>query len=304
MDQLTNLVFFARVTQHGSFSKAARQLGSSPASVSRAVQQLEARLDSRLLNRTTRSVSLTEDGKIFYEYCQQILNQLEEAELALSKARSTPTGTLRLDLSVAFGRLHIAPVLLQLAEQYPQLKFEITFNDRYTDLIEAGVDAAVRLGSSPDSQLIMHPLGIARLVVCAAPAYLSRYGEPQTLNELQSHQCLNFVMPQTGRVRDWIFQQNGQRAEIPVLGRFSFNHPEALVETAIAGGGLIQLYNFLVQPAIARGDLKPVLEAFAPKGSPISILYPQKRYISAKLRVFIKFMDELMAKLQQQKIVE
>ncbi|MBD2060633.1 LysR family transcriptional regulator [Oculatella sp. FACHB-28] len=304
MDQLTSLVFFARVTQHGSFSEAARQLGSSPASVSRAVQQLEARLGSRLLNRTTRSLSLTEDGKVFYEYCQQILNQLEEAELALSRARSAPTGTLRLDLSVALGRLHIAPALPQLAERYPDLKFEITFNDRYIDLIEAGLDAAVRLGSSPDSQLMMHPLGTARLMVCAAPAYLSRYGEPQTLDDLQSHQCLNFVMPQTGRVRDWIFQQHGRRVEIPVAGRFSFNHPEALVETAIAGGGLIQLYNFLVQPAIARGDLKPVLSAFAPIGSPISILYPQKRYVSAKLKIFIEFMDELTAKLKQQNIIE
>lgn len=304
MDQLTSLVFFARVTQHGSFSEAARQLGSSPASVSRAVQQLEARLGSRLLNRTTRSLSLTEDGKVFYEYCQQILNQLEEAELALSRARSAPTGTLRLDLSVAFGRLHIAPALPQLGERYPDLKFEITFNDRYTDLIEAGLDAAVRLGSSPDSQLIMHPLGTARLMVCAAPAYLSRYGEPQTLNELQSHQCLNFVMPQTGRVRDWIFQQDGRKVEIPVSGRFSFNHPEALVETAIAGGGLIQLYNFLVQPAIARGNLKPVLSAFAPTGSPISILYPHKRYVPARLKVFVEFMDELTAKLKQQDIIE
>lgn len=304
MDQLTSLVFFARVAQHGSFSEAARQLGSSPASVSRAVQQLEARLGSCLFNRTTRSLSLTEDGKVFYEYCQQILNQLEEAELALSQARSAPTGTLRLDLTIGFGRLHIASALPQLAERYPDLKFEITFNDRHTDLIEAGFDAAVRLGSSPDSQLIMHPLGIARLIVCAAPAYLNRYGEPQTLHELRSHQCLNFVMPQTGRVRDWIFQQHGKRVEIPVSGRFSFNHPEALVETAIAGGGLIQLYNFLVQPAIARGDLQPVLSVFALPGSPISILYPQKRYVPAKLRVFIEYMDELIAKLKRQNILE
>lgn len=304
MDQLTSLFFFMRATQNGSFSEAARQLGSSPASVSRAVQQLEARLGVRLFNRTTRSLSLTEDGRVFYEYCQQILNQLEEAELALSQARFAPSGTLRLDLSVAFGRLHVAPALPELVERYPDLKFEIMFNDRYTDLIETGLDAAVRLGNSPDSQLIMHPLGIARLIVCAAPAYLSRYGEPQTLDELQSHQCLNFVMPQTGRVRDWIFQQNGRRVEISVSGHFSFNYPEALVETAIAGGGLIQLYNFLVQPAIARGDLKPVLLKFAPTGSPISILYPQKRYVSARLRVFVEWMDEVTAKLKQQSIIE
>lgn len=223
---------------------------------------------------------------------------------ALSNARTTPVGTLRLDLTVAFGRLHIAPALPKLALTYPDLNFEINFNDRHTDLIEEGLDAVVRLGNSPDSQLIMHPLATARLIVCAAPNYLSLYGEPKILSDLQYHQCLNFVMPQTGRVRDWIFQQNGQKVEIPVRGRFCFNHPEALVETAIAGGGLIQLYNFLVRPAIARAYLKPVLEAFAPPGSPIAILYPQKRYIPAKLRVFIEFMDELTAQLQQQEIVE
>lgn len=150
-------------------------------------------------------------------------------------------------------------------------------------LIEEGLDTVVRLGNSRDSQLIMHRLATARLIVCAAPDYLRRYGEPKILSDLQYHQCLNFVMPQTG---------------------FCFNHPEALVETAIAGGGLIQLYNFLVRPAIAHAYLKPVLGAFAPLGSPIAILYPQKRYIFAKLRVFIEFMDELTVQLQQQEIAE
>jgi len=304
MDQLTSLVFFTRAAQHQSFSVAARQLGTSPSSVSRAVQQLEERLGTRLLNRTTRRISLTEDGRIFYESCQQILNQLEEAELALSKARSTPTGTLRLDLTVAFGRLYIAPALPKFAAQYPDLKFEVSFNDRYTDLIEEGLDASVRVGSSPDSQLIIQPLATSRFVVCAAPDYFERHGEPKTLDELQHHQCLNFLVQRTGRARDWLFQQDGQIVQIPVAGRFYFNHPEALLEMAIAGGGLIQLTNFLVRPAIARGNLKAVLEPFAAPGSPIAVLYPQKRHVSAKVRAFVDFMRELMKQLRQRDIVE
>lgn len=304
MDQLTSLVFFTRAAQHRSFSIAAQQLGTSPASVSRAVQQLEEKHGTRLLNRTTRRISLTQDGEVFYERCRQILSELEEAELALSQARSTPIGTLRIDVTVAFGRLYVVPALPRLAAQYPDLHFEVSFNDRYVDLIEEGLDACVRVGSSPDSQLIIYPLATARLIVCAAPDYLKRYGEPETLDDLQHHNCLSFIEPQTRHIRDWIFHRDGQTVHIPLAGRFSFNHPEPLLEAAIAGVGIVQLYNFLVRPAIARGDLKPLLEPFASPSVPIAILYPQKRHLSAKVRVFLDFMTELIVQLRKQKIVE
>ena len=172
------------------------------------------------------------------------------------------------------------------------------------DLIEEGIDAVVRVGSGPDSRLIMQPLATARYLLCAEPGYLVRYGEPKIPEDLQQHNCLNLVLPQTGRVRDWVFQRDGQTFRLPVEGSFRFNHAEALVEAAIAGAGLIQLYNFLVGPAIARGDLKPVLELYAPPGSPISVIYPQKRHLSAKVRTFVDFMSDLMARLRQQRIVE
>lgn len=304
MDQLTSLVFFTRAAQHLSFSGAARQLGTSPASVSRAVQQLEEKHGTRLLNRTTRRISLTQEGEVFYERCRQILSELEEAELALSQARFTPIGTLRIDLAVAFSRLYIVPALPRLAAQYPDLDFEVSFNDRYVDLIEEGLDACVRVGSSPDSQLIIRPLATARLMICAAPDYLKRYGEPETPDALQHYNCLNFIEPQTRHIRGWSLQRDGQIVHIPLAGRFSFNHPEPLLEAAIAGEGIVQLYNFLVRPAITRGDLKPLLEPFAPPSVPIAILYPHKRYLSAKVGVFLDFMTQLIVQLQQQQIVE
>lgn len=304
MDKLNSLMIFVRAAQNRNFSIAARQLGLSPSTVSKAVLRLEEQLGTRLLNRTARSVTLTEDGTVFYEYCRQILSDLEEASLALSKSRSTPTGTLRIDLTVALGRLHIVPALPRFAAQYPDLKFDVTLGDRRVDLIEEGIDAVVRVGSGPDSRLIMHPLATARYLVCAEPGYLVRYGEPKIPEDLQQHNCLNLVLPQTGRIREWIFQSDSQEFRMSVDGSFRFNHAEALLEAAIAGAGLIQLYNFLVGPAIARGDLKPVLESYAPPGSPISVVYPQKRHLSAKVRAFVNFMSELMAQLRQQRIVE
>ncbi len=197
MDKLKSLMIFMRSAQCGSFSEAARQLGMAPSAVSRAVLRLEDELGVRLLQRTTRSLTLTEEGKRFYQRCQQILNDLEEAELEVKQSQAMPIGTLRVDLSFTFGKLHIAPVLLQFAAQYPKLKLNVSFNDRLIDLIEEGIDATVRIGMSSDSSLIMHHLATARYVTCASPQYLAQYGTPTTLTELLQHRCVNFIYPQT-----------------------------------------------------------------------------------------------------------
>lgn len=300
MDKLTSLEFFVAAASYQSFSVAARYLDTSPASVSRAVQQLEQRLGTRLFDRTTRKVMLTDDGKIFYEYCQQILGDLEEAELALSKSQTTPRGTLRLNLTVAFGKRYIVPALPKLADRYPDLDFEVHLSARYTDLIEERIDASVRVGHSPDSQLIIYPLAQAQLMVCATPDYWQRYGKPETLEDLEQHNCLNFIVPNTNRVRHWTFESDGEKIRLPFTGNFSFSNPEAMLETALAGIGVVQLYNFLVYPAIAKGLLEPVLEIYAPPAVPLSIIYPQKRHLSAKVRVFVEFMQNIVADLKYQ----
>jgi len=304
MDKLKSLIIFVRAAQNRSFSVAARQLGMSPSTVSKAVLRLEEDLGIRLLNRTTRSVTLTDDGAAFYERCRQILSELEEAELELGKARSMPTGKLRLDLTIELGRLHIVPALPSFIAKYPELKLDVSLNNRMVDLIEEGIDAVVRIGTGPDSRLIMHRLATARFIVCAAPAYLARHTEPETPEDLRHHNCINFVSPQTGRVFEWLFQRDGQEFRLPVDGNFRLNHGEALLDAAIGGAGLVQVYNYIAGAALTRGELKPVLEGYAAPGTAIAVVYPQKRHLSAKIRAFFDFMSELMGKLRRERIVE
>ena len=304
MDKFNDINIFVRSAQTKSFSVAARQLGMSPSAVSKAVMRLEENLGIRLMNRTTRKITLTDDGAAFYERCRQILGELEEAELELVQSQSIPTGTLRIDLTTELGQLHIIPALPQFIERYPDLKLNISLSNRIADVIEEGIDAVVRIGVGPDSSLIMHGVGMARFIVCAAPNYLRRYGIPQTLEDLRHHNCISFISPWTGRVFDWQFQQDGQEIRLPVEGNLCLNSGESILDVAKAGVGLIQVYNYIASEAIARGKLKPVLEKYTAPGSPISVVYPQKRHLSAKIRVFVDFMSELMAQLRQQKIVE
>ncbi len=305
MDKLKSLMIFMRSAQFGSFSEAARQLGMAPSAVSRAVLRLEDELGVRLLQRTTRSLTLTEEGDRFNQCCQQILNDLEEAKLEVKQSQSLPTGTLRLDLSFTFGKLHIAPALLRFAAQYPKLKLNVSFNDRLIDLIEEGIDATVRIGLHSDSSLIMHHLATAHYITCASPQYLAQYGTPTTPTELLQHRCVNFIYPQTRREPDWKFEQDGKAIDLAVDSYLRFDNSEVILEAVIQGAGVVQLPKFIAANAIGRGDLQPILQAYAPQvGLPIAVLYPQKRYLSAKVRVFVEFMTELAAALKQIDVVD
>lgn len=305
MDKLKSLRIFIRSAQHGSFSEAARQLGMAPSAVSRAVLRLEDELGVRLLQRTTRSLTLTDDGNRFYQRCQQMLNDLEEAELEVKQSQINPIGTLRLDLSFVFGKLHIAPALLQFAAQYPELNLNVSFNDRLIDLIEEGIDATVRIGLGSDSSLIMHHLATAHYITCASPQYLARYGTPTTLTELLQHRCVNFIFPQTRREANWKFEQDGKAIDFAVESYLRFDNSEVILETVIQGGGVVQLPKFVAAKAIAQGSLQPILQSYAPQvGLPIAVLSPQKRYLSAKVRVFVEFMKELAATLKRADVVD
>ncbi|MDJ0595528.1 MAG: LysR family transcriptional regulator [Pleurocapsa sp. MO_226.B13] len=305
MDKLKSLLIFIRSAQHRSFSSAARQLGMSPSAVSRAVLRLEDDLGVRLLQRTTRSLTLTEDGARFYDRCQQILAELEEAELEVKQAQSLPRGTLRLDLSLALGKMYIAPKLPQLIAKYPNLNLNVSFSDRMTDIIEEGIDATVRVGMGNDSRLIMRTMGTAYLVTCAAPAYLQQAGTPKTPQELERYRCINFIYPQTRREFTWKFELAGDEVALSVPSYLQFDDAEAVLEAAIQGAGIIQAVKYIVAGAIARGELQPILTDYTPQlGTPIAVIYPQKRYLSAKVRVFVEFMTELMTNLKRIGVVD
>lgn len=305
MDKLKSMTIFMRSAQSGSFSEAARQLGMAPSAVSRAVLRLEDKLGVRLLQRTTRSLTLTEAGDRFYQRAQQILNDLEEAELEVKRSQSMPIGTLRLDLSFAFGKLHIAPALLRFATQYPELKLNVSFNDRLIDLTEEGIDATVRVGLSSDSSLIMHHLATAHYLTCASPQYLAQYGTPTKPTDLLQHRCVNFIFPQTGREPEWKFEQDGKVLDFAVDSYLRFNNSEVILEAVIQGAGISQLPKFIAASAISQGDLQPVLQSYATRsGLPLAVLYPQKRYLSAKVRVFVEFMKELTADLKRADVVD
>lgn len=305
MDKLKSLMIFMRSAQSGSFSQAARQLGMTPSAVSRAVLRLEDDLGVRLLQRTTRSLTLTETGNRFYQRCQQLLDDLEAAELEVKQSQAMPRGTLRLDLSFTFGKLHIAPALLKFTAHYPELHLNVSFNDRLIDLVESGIDATVRIGLSTDSRLIMHHLATARYITCAAPQYLAQYGTPTVPTELLQHRCVNFVFPQTRQEPTWKFEQDGRLIDLTVDSYLQFDNSEVILETVIAGAGVAQLPKFIAANAIARGNLTLILQSYIPEvGLPIAVLYPQKRYLSAKVRVFVEFMTELTAALKRADVVD
>lgn len=290
-DKLNTIALFIEAARWSSFSVAARQLGLSPSSVSKAIQRLESELDTRLFERTTRKIRLTQDGAVFFDRCMKILAELEAAELELSQARSRPQGLLRIDLNVSMGQRHIVPALANFLQTYPDIQLDISLSDRTVDLIESGIDAVVRIGGMSDSRLMMRPLATTKFVTCAAPAYLDRHGTPKTPEDLSKHNCLNFIYPQTRKQFDWIFQRNGKVFRLPVRGNFAIDHPDAHLSAAIAGIGIVQELSFIVGPAIAQGQLVAMLQDYIAPGEIISVIYPQKQYVSGKVRVFLDFLE-------------
>jgi LysR family transcriptional regulator for bpeEF and oprC len=292
MDNLGGILAFVRAAEARSFTKAARQLGLSPSGVSKAISRLEDQFKVRLLHRTSRSVTMTPEGTAFYERCRQIMTDLKDAELLLSDAREAPHGVLRVTLPLSVGRMHLARVLPEFAQRYPDLTVEASFTDRLVDLIEEGYDVAVRMGKPPDSRVIARKLAAGTLITCAAPAYLKRHGTPRNPEDLAGHNCIRFVVPSTGRAQDWKFQRDGKRFSVAVSGDLTLDHAEALVEAALAGTALIQISSFVTAAALRDGDLKAVLRGFQVESPAIWVMYPQNRHLTPRVRAFVDFLVE------------
>ena len=240
--------------------------------------------------RTTRRVSLTEDGAAFFERCRQALSDIEEAELVLKEARLKSSGNLRIDMSVAFGRLKIVPRLRAFQAEYPDVRLSLTFTDRYIDLIEEGIDVGVRLGVLQDSSLIARRLTSAQYKLVATPGYFAEHGRPRSLDDLPKHNCLAFTSRDTRLTRDWRFLVGGEETKLTPRGAMSFSDGGALCEAACAGYGLAQMHDYYLDNEIARGRLVPVLDKLKPAPDPIWLVYPPTRHLTPKVRAFVDFM--------------
>ncbi len=294
MDRFQALTAFASVVEHGSFVRAAERLGVSVSAVSRHVAELEAHLDVRLLNRTTRRLSLTESGGVFYEHCVQLLADLDEAEQSASASAITPRGTLRLSAPVTFGERHLAPAIGAFVERYPDMRFDVELSDRAVDLVEERFDAAVRIGAIGSQNLVGRTLAQTRMVCCAAPGYLERRGEPKRPEDLAGHECLTYeYAPQRNT---WPFRErDGSVRQVKVSGSVHANSGRFLEALALEGLGIAYEPDFIAGPEVRAGRLVPILRAFQPSPSPIQLVYPSRRHLSAKVRAFADFLRERFA---------
>jgi DNA-binding transcriptional LysR family regulator len=284
MDRLTSLAVFVRVVDSGGFSAAARRLAMSTTMVSSHVQSLEDRLGARLLNRTTRKVSLTEVGRDYYERCTQILAELEEADRIAGALQSTPRGTLRLYAVAAITRF-LAPVVAEYLALHPGVAAELTTGERMIDLVEEGVDLAIRLTPLPDSSLVVRRLATWRHVLCCSPAYLETHAPPRTLAELASRNCLRYVCYPYD---EWRFTgPDGAPASVRVSGNLLSSSAETLRTAALAGQGIFLAPGFVIAEDLEAGRLVPLLGEYRPVEFPINAVYPHRHHLSAKVRAFL-----------------
>jgi DNA-binding transcriptional LysR family regulator len=284
MDRMTSMATFVKVVESGGFSAAARTLGMSPSMVTAHVQSLEERLGVRLLNRSTRRVSLTEVGHAYYERCLQVLADVEDADQIAQALQSTPRGTLRLNTSIAIPPL-LAPVIAEFVALYPDVSINLTMTDRMIDLVEEGFDLAVRNMSVPDSSLVVRRVATYRFVVAGAPSYLAARGTPKQPADLAHHNCLIYSHSAWGN--EWRFAAPNGEQSVTVRGNLQANSDNALRLAAVHGQGLALAPSFLLIDEIKAGRLIPVLTEFLQTENAINAIYPHRHHLSAKVRSFI-----------------
>jgi DNA-binding transcriptional LysR family regulator len=289
IERIRDIHAFVHVAEAKSFTAAAERIGLSRSAVGKSVLRLEDRLGVRLLQRTTRSVSLTGEGAVFLERCIRILADLDEAEMSMLSHSQTPRGRLRLELPVSFGRLHVLPIVNEFMRKWPEISVNISFNDRFVDLIDEGIDLAIRLGGSDDSRLMTRLLAPHRMITCASPDYLRAHGVPKNVEELTRYSCLHFV--HGGRPVDWRFTIDGHLRTVAVNGRFSATNAEAVRDAALAGYGIARLATFLISDDLRSARLQPILSGYSADGPSVRAVYPSGRHLSPKVRSFI---DELL----------
>lgn len=285
MDRLEAMNVFVVVADLRGFAPAARRLGLSPSAVTRLVAALEERLGTRLLQRTTRSVALTDAGARYLERARRILSDVAEAEGAAQAERTVPTGRFVVAAPLVFGRREVAPVMSAFLAKYPAVTGDLTLGDRNVNLVDEGVDAAVRIGMLEDSSLVARSVGATRRVVVASPRYLKRWGKPRSPDEVAAHDVVQFTALSPSP--EWRFVDGGEETRVAFVPRFATNSADAAIAHAELGGGLTMVLAYQVAEAVRAGRLRVVLADFEPAPLPIQIVYPTTRLLSAKVRAFV-----------------
>jgi DNA-binding transcriptional LysR family regulator len=285
MDKLRAMETFVRIVDRGSLTAAAESLRTSLPSVVRTLAALEAALDVRLLNRTTRRIALTDEGREYHARCQRVLAEVDDAEAALSARRAVPRGRLRVTAPVMFGRLHVAPVITEFVGKHPAVRAELILLDRVVDLVEEGIDVGVRIGRLPDSSLVALPIGETRRVVCASPAYLKRAGTPESPGDLAAHRCVSFAGLAPGN--EWTFASDGKSTHVMVTPALASNQIDPALDACVGGAGLGQFLSYQVRTLLETGKLKRVLAGFEPAPLPIHAIYPSARLLSSNVRALV-----------------
>lgn len=294
MDRLASISAFATVVETGSFVRAAERLSTSTSTLSRLIAELEEHLAARLLNRTTRKLSLTEGGQAFYERAVQILADLEEAELLASSTAVAPRGTLRITCSHAMGVQRVAPAIATFVARYPEVRFDVSVSDRIVDLVEEGFDLAIRIGKVGSDQLVARRLGTIRLLACASPAYLKARGVPRHPGDLAAHSTLTYAYAATPRM--WrLNDQAGTQHDVRVSGPLNSNSGDLAIAAAIAGLGVVYEPDFMLKNALEAGLLVRVLPEYEGVTGDIWAVYPSRRHLSTKVRLFVEHFAAMLA---------
>jgi LysR family transcriptional regulator for bpeEF and oprC len=294
MDKLRAMALFVRVVETGGMARAAESLRIPKATATTLIQKLEAALGAKLLNRTTRRVTVTPDGAAYYSRATAILAEVREAEEALSQRAVAPHGRVRVDAPTLIARSVIVPALPRFFTRYADIELALACNERHFDLVAEGIDCALWIGEVDDPNLVARRVGFLYFASCAAPSYLAAHGSPAHPRELARHRCINHFTPSTGEIVEWTFSRDGERVQAVFPGHVALEDENSYVSAAEAGLGIAQMPAFVVKEAMDRRALDLVLADWLPEPSPLHVVYPQSRHLSRRVRVFVDWLAALI----------
>ncbi|KPV00179.1 transcriptional regulator [Variovorax paradoxus] len=299
MDRLQSMQIFARVVEMHSFTRAADSLVLPKSRVTRAVKDLEKLLGARLLQRTTRHISLTPEGTLYYDHCRRLLAEIEAVESSFPGSAGRPRGRLRVDMTLSLARLVVLPSIRDFQSRYPDVELTLTVSDRTVELVQEGIDCVIRAGTPEDSAtLVARRIGAFDWVSCASPEYLERHGTPKTLEDLARHKAVGYLSSRTARSLEWHFVENGEDRCIAMRESLIVNDTDAYVACGLEGLGLIRAGSYMVQQHLRSGQLRRVLADYAAPAAPLSVLYPQNRHLSPTVRAFVDWVGGVVGKAE------